>query len=419
MTKSLGRLTLLRNIYRALINNGRTYAAFEREQISPLLKILERYDEIFDPMAGYCTLMTYCSEIGIRTFCIESNPPAYLWGVLLHPANTNLFLNMIECLLKLRKKWPITRKMAQSSDYWFTDVSLELINKLFLLCQQSTSGLRISKKKSKKIAIALLLPFTGRLSCSVPGNMVTHVKMGGICVYKRWHEDFCEYLETLRDIMKQNMQNVKTAKHKLLFDDCRTIKLDKNRFPAMITSPPYPNSRDYSRMFAPENNLLEWFNKTGYLRNIRIRTRLIGSVEVSEKENYVKRTISDVKSLSARKFLNGIENYKGTKKAEYDNKVYYLPYFSNYFSSLERAYRNISSALSKKFEGYIIVVNNTARNQVVPVAKSIVDIWKELGFQSCIIDEMTREKFHVGGINPRARGSKAKHIEYTVKVWRD
>ena len=83
---------------------------------------------------------------------------------------------------------------------------------------------------------------------------------------------------------------------------------------------------------------------------------------------------------------------------------------------IEKSYENISKLLSKDFEGYIIAVNNTARKKVIPVAEMIIETWKRLGFKASIY--ATKELSTVGGINPRAKGISAKHMEYTIKVWR-
>ena len=107
---------------------------------------------------------------------------------------------------------------------------------------------------------------------------------------------------------------------------------------------------------------------------------------------------------------------KRMKQATYDDEVYYFPYLREYFAALESAYANVSKAAASDFLGYIVVVNNTHRGVVVPVAEAIVDIWRELGFSSRI--ERAEESFHLGTKNPRAKGIRARHTEYVVEVRR-
>src|SRR5437588_10928005 len=89
--RQLTRLTLLRKIYRVLLNSGRTYAAFTAKERT-LVESLAIHSEILDPMAGYGSVTKYCAELGIRSYCVEYNLPQYLWQVLCHPANTRIIV---------------------------------------------------------------------------------------------------------------------------------------------------------------------------------------------------------------------------------------------------------------------------------------------------------------------------------------
>src|SRR5688572_8744068 len=102
----LGRLTFIRQIYRRLLNRGRTYAAFERKKIFPIVQSLAKNNsQILDPMSGYGTLMSYCSELGIDSFSVEMNPPSYYWQVLVNP-NNNLILTEFVNSIRRKKSLP-------------------------------------------------------------------------------------------------------------------------------------------------------------------------------------------------------------------------------------------------------------------------------------------------------------------------
>jgi hypothetical protein len=83
---------------------------------------------------------------------------------------------------------------------------------------------------------------------------------------------------------------------------------------------------------------------------------------------------------------------------------------------LEDAFANISASLQSRFEGYLIVVNNTHRNTLVPVSETSLEIWQTLGFDATIVE--SSESFHIGTKNPLARGLRARHTRYVVKIWR-
>ena len=417
----LDRATLIHGIYRALLNTGRTYAAFEDGQIAPLIDRLRDRGEILDPMSGYGSLMRYCaySTHPLRSYCMEANEPAHFWQLLMHPRHSKAWIELADRILACKSAWPRSGMAATTSDDWFPPESQRILLKLWEVCLRETGKCPFRRGPScEYLAIAFLLPFCGRLAAMVQGSVVTHVKRGGICVYRGWKVDFEKYVRRLRANLAKQVQLSKRTTHTIVLGDCLDAKLPLKRFSAMITSPPYPNSRDYSSMFLPELDFIRLLKDRGFLGTLPSQARLIGSPIVSPSEGCPKRTVNDVMSGSAREFLHGLEKHKGTKNTVYDIEVYYLPYFSNYFVAIEQAYCHLSSALSDDFEGYIIVVNNTARKTVVPVAAAIVETWKRLGFSASIEDEFSRELSHVGGLNPRVKGLSARHMEYTVKVWR-
>lgn len=416
-----GNLSFIRGIYRSLLKSGRTYAAFEKDQVLPLVEKLAERQEILDPMAGYGTLMSYCSGLNVSTFLIENNPPAYLWEVLTHPGNAEKFIMLAERLKESKSNWPKPNLKVSVSNDWFPEESKIIILQLIYLCRDIINEMQLAEGNNDEICLAFLLPFVGRFSSSVPGNIVTNVKRGGICIYIGWQTDFIDYIDALVVRLKLNSHRstCKAFRHQIMYGDCRTIELPERRFAAMITSPPFPNSQDYSSMFAPENALLAELTNKKLIVGYPILHPLIGSVHVSSIKAKNGNSGYKITSSSAKKFLSDIEKFKvktKSKSAKYDIEVYYLHYFASYFSELEKAFANISKALSKDFKGYVIVVNNTARNIVVPISGAVVETWRSLGFKAEMYS--TREMSHLGSINPRATGLRARHMEYTIKVWR-
>lgn len=80
-------LPFIRPIYRSLLAQKKVYAAFDRKQVQTILEKLAPSGTVLDPMSGYGGLSTVCRELGIATYCIENNPPSYLWQILNEPSN--------------------------------------------------------------------------------------------------------------------------------------------------------------------------------------------------------------------------------------------------------------------------------------------------------------------------------------------
>ena len=411
----LDSTTLIRGVYRSLMNTGRTYAGFETRHMSWVDSLRDR-KEVLDPMAGYGGLMQHCCQRTppLSTFGIECNPPSYLWQVLTNPGHSQIINGLCGNILANHLKWPRQRLDVVISDSWFPEESLNMLESLWHTVYNTTKVL--VGVQAEEIALSLLLPFVGRLSSTIQGSNAIHVKQGGLCVYKGWRDDFKRYLNRLKQTVISPSCSC-GGTHVIQLGDARNIQLGGKRFDAMFTSPPYPNRGDYSKIFAPENHFLQWLNNRDLISSdFILSARLIGGVDVSESGRDLHRAPVSIKSKSANDFLKFIEDYRGTAKAQSDNKVYYLPYYQNYFHGLELAYENIATYLSSSFLGYIVVVNNTARKRVIPVDKFICETWKRLGFQTEIVD--VREMAHLGGINPRVKGLSARHAEYTIKVQR-
>jgi len=412
---NLNSSTLIRGIYRSLLNTGRTYAAFEARHLGLLGQVPDG-SEILDPMAGYGGLMRYCgsSTRELSTYNIEFNPPSFYWAKLMEPALNGRFLKLCKGVLERRRIWPRPKMLMKASDGWFPEESYDILGDLWSAVLESAG--QIFLHEAADAAVAFLLPIVGRLSSCIQGNVVTHVKKGGLCVYSEWQEAFMQYIEKLQCILATSRAACRNRRHVVRLADAATVRISDRKFRWMVTSPPYPNGRDYAKMFAPENAFIAWLFQHGHVRDVVLRSRLIGCSDVKERAGNVNRTRADVTSPVAGKFLDFIAGYRETRRAGEDNEVYYLPYYCNYFYGIERAYENISRSLSRRFDGYIIVVNNTARKHVIPVAEFVGDTWRRLGFDAEI--ESPVELSHVGGINPRVKGLSARHMEYTVRVRR-
>lgn len=237
--------TLIRDVYRTLIQTGRSYAAFtEKDRV--FLEYLKNTNEILDPLSGYGLLTKYCSELGIRSYCVELNLPQYFWQVLCHPAHALEFMKCIQQIQAWRAQWPKATVRAIASDTWFPEESQRMLLTLLDLCKASIDAcFDLSKNQAENqedLAYALALPFVGRFSCSTPGDISTHTKLGGMCVYHGWEDDFHAYLRALSRRLEIIGETAVSLDHTIIYGDTRTLPLPRGRFGGMLTSPPYPKS---------------------------------------------------------------------------------------------------------------------------------------------------------------------------------
>lgn len=404
----------MREIYRALMGKGKAYASFDLEMLNQLVDSIAGSNVIFDPMSGYGTLSRVCNEKGIGTYLIEINPPAYLWQILTAPQNAHKIKISATILYSLRKKFPKESVSYEVSSDWFPTESKRLLRKLWIIYTNELKN-HLHADDVYTFAAAIMLPFLGRLTAYCPGTVNIQVKPGGVVQYSGWRDCLSKYSQAFLNI---DTESVSPTNNTILYGDAKTINLNETTFSSMITSPPYPNSRDYYTMFHPENvALAELFEFTQFAP-LGDRSTFVGTAIVSEFKKDLHNRIYSITSASANEFIEQLSKLKAGKRAEYDIMSYYVPYFLNYFISLETAYRNISQYIAKDFHGYVVVVNNTSRKYIVPVEQAVREIWTNLGFNATVEHKYSSEKSHVGAINPRASGFKARHMEYVIRLSR-
>jgi hypothetical protein len=405
----ISKLNLIRKPYRTLLNGGQGYASFDVVTVSNLIDQLDK-TAILDPMSGYGSLLEICSRKGIPSVSVEINAPLYLWHLIRWADLYDDFVGAIDLLLMRSKNWPKTITRAQASDQWFTETALNLLDDLMQMNCEAVETKRTSHEiKTEIIAAALMVPFCGRLSCCTESdNNPIWVKKGGIVVYDKWERDYEEYLISLRSLLVKNSNAaIRGTTHKIILGDCRLIDFRNMQVRAMITSPPYPNHSDYFKMFEPELCYCSHLNISNL--NVAPATQYIGSTKVkgTTQKQYPLKVAGD--------FLDYVPtaSVKSKKKAIAD-ATYHYPNYANYFNGLYDAYCNVSRAAAPGFRGFIIVRNNHFRGREIPVAQTVIEIWQNFGFTANIINQI--EVFHTGTKNPRAKGTKAKQLEFTIEI---
>jgi hypothetical protein len=395
------------HIYRNLINSNRAYASFRDDELeiikTDIISEIKSKDWILDPMSGYGGLMRYSAIQGYKTCNIEINPPAYFWQLLTNPRNKNKLEKIINNVIKEIRKLPKLKNSFSINDSLFTKEIYEHIIKLYNFIFNAQPK---RTNEIEKLIIAILLPFSSRFANYIKSDTnITHFKEGGFCSYKNWEEDFKSYLSLIFEKVLNTKYEEK--EHENILGDIFKIKSLKRKFKFFVTSPPYPNYRDYSKIFKIENRILsDVFNYKDDFNN------LIGSNVVKNKSK--SKTISK----SANRFLDELLQKSKTlnKKAKNDINAYYHPYFSIYFTQIQEAFIKVNQFLTNKATGYIVVSDNITRDIIIPVGEVIKEIFKYLGYETKTID--LAQISHYGNIGRSAKRLNSKHTRHIIKVWK-
>lgn len=395
------------HIYSGLIKNDRAFASFKKEELDAIYSDLKQHsnisDTIFDPMSGYGGTMSFFGQKGYKTVNVEINPPEYYWQLLVNPKNTKINIAIIDKIqtekisLHFKEHFSIT-------DNLFSEEAIKNIKTLY------EKILEISD--NQKLTIALLLPFVSRFANYQKSKTnITHFKSGGFCSYINWDNDFEEYLTEMKAKLSFKLKDYKQVVHENILSDLMLLETDK-KFSVFVTSPPYPNYRDYSKLFKIEN----WVLDNIIFNNPTDFKMMIGSNNVSGKNSDGK-----IESENAGKFFAELEakskSDKLKPKSRSDIRTYYLPYFKQYFYNIQEAYKKLNSLLTEDAVGYIVINDNITRDIIVPVGASICDIFNNLGYKSKDID--TSQISHYGNIGKSAKRINSTHTRHIIKVWKN
>jgi hypothetical protein len=395
------------HVYKGLILRNRAFASFkEKEELetiySDLIQYISEEDAILDPMSGYGGSMSFFGKKGYRTINIEINPPEYYWQLLINPQNTKAILSIIEQMRKEKIKLPQIKKMFSLVDDLFSDEAINNIKTLYHIITEYSNN--------NDLAIALLLPFVSRFANYQKSKTnITHFKQGGLCTYVGWEEDFQNYLIIIHKRLSEDIVKYKQTEHTNILSDIMKVDIT-DKFSYFITSPPYPNYRDYSKLFKIEN----WVLDNIILEKPTDFNMMIGSNNVSGKK------YGEIHSAKANNFLVELKE-KSEKlkvlKSRRDIRTYYLPYFAQYFYNIQESYIKLDTMLSEKAVGYIVVNDNITRDIIVPVGTSICDIFNSLGYKTRDLD--TSQISHYGNIGKDAKRINSKHTRHIIKIWKE
>jgi tRNA G10 N-methylase Trm11 len=181
--------------------------------------------------------------------------------------------------------------------------------------------------------------------------------------------------------------------------DARELDLDR-KYSAVITSPPYPNRHDYTRIYALEM-IFDFINHNDELKQIRYDT-LRSHVEAKKKYD----TNGYRPSKSLKKLVGRIE-HNGVNNPQVIGMLY------GYFEDMYLALSEMKKSLTKKGKIALVVSNVRFSGVNVPVDELLSDIGKRVGLKSKGIWKAR----HRGNSPQQMKDYKRKASRESVVIW--
>ncbi len=352
---------------------------------------------VLDPFVGGGTTLLACKNKNINAIGIDISP----FSVFLSKAKTNNY-NVIE----LKSSFKIIESLLnQNSAYKTYPIpDIPLIKKAFRKNIWNEINFiknvidKIDTEKNKDFFLLALL--------SILEEVSNTTKAGGFLrITKRTIKSgevkriFIEYSKSMINDLMNSTIGKNNTKIKVHIGDARRLDLT-NKFDAIITSPPYPNRHDYTRIYALEL-ILHFIKNNDELKKLRYKT-LRSHVEAKARfdANEYK------KPLQLDKLINRIE-VNGTNNGQIIDMLY--GYFEDMFLCLKEMKRAL------KRNGKVALVVSNVRFSGVNI--SVDEILGELGEKAGLKLSEIRIARYRGNSSQQMRDFKKNKSRESIIIW--
>lgn len=388
----------------------RSYGGFTRGQIGFYTQLIDfrRKRVIVDPMGGQAVALSQLSWAGHDVWVGDINPALLFLAGLRDP---EVIINRDKLALGLRKKLDsLQRKKRVVSDIEFIDdwfaptirddlrdfgemTSLPLFDDPF-----SWENKFWGSSIQSQFEIGVVLLAARSIACMRKTDNPTWSRPGGLVRESRLAPSVRNAL-LLWEAYASKHESVISLKRRGAIVVRRTnvskgLMADIPSPHAIITSPPYANRLDYTKLWAPESEALAIMCN----RSIsEIRRGQMGSTVMRGKLTEIEASPRALPGIADRT----LERIRNDKAASSHN--YYYPFFRTYAEDLVSGIRTTAQRL-RKHGIFVIFVRDTVRKDILfPTGQIVVDVLQdEAGLE--LIDER-REiiKGHVGQLRQQTK----------------
>jgi len=320
---------------------------------------------VLDPFVGGGTTLLACKNKNIDAVGIDISP----FSVFLSKAKTNNY-NIIELKSSLKIIENLFNKKSAHKIYHVPDIPL--IKKAFRkdIWNEINSIKdvinRIDSEKNKKFFLLALFSILEAVSNTTKSGGFLRITKRNIKSGKA-KKIFLEYSQSMINDLMNSTIHKNGTKIKVQIGDARRLG-SINKFDAIITSPPYPNRHDYTRIYALEL-ILNFIKNNNELKKLRYKT-LRSHVEARERfdSSGYKRPTKLIK-LIKRIETNGINN----------NQI--IDMLTGYFEDMYLCLKEMKRVLKRKRKIALVVSNVRFSGINIPVDEILGELGEKAGLK--------------------------------------
>ena len=361
---------------------------------------LDKNDVILDPFCGTGTTLVEAKLNHIRSVGIEANPfPQFASSV------------KVDWSLNLNELREVAEEVADATyqtlagqgidDKWLTsapDVNLRQLDPQVerVLIKNSISPLPLHKslvllehlnRFQQSLAYKYGLLALGNALVTSIGNLRFGPEVGvgkikpDFPVVATWNHEIQRMLNDLQGVQKQNFPEAK-----IYLADARNMSkiISPNSIDAVITSPPYPNEKDYTRTTRLESVILGFFTDMAHLRTykkglLRSNTRGVYKVDNDDKwiENHHK----------IQKLADQIEDRRIELGKTSGFEKLYARVTKLYFGGMARHLTELTTVLKPGAQlAYVVGDQASYLRILIQTGELLAEIASEIGYEVKRID---------------------------------
>ncbi len=331
---------------------------YSKELVEKLLEYFEiEKGWILDPFCGGGTTLLTCKEKGINSTGIDILP----FSIFLSKVKTTAFKP--DELKRILSTFEEIKTEDMLPDVGIIDKAFSPGSKQAILRIRAWIG-RIADENVRNFFLLALL--------GVIDEITLAVKSGGFLrIIEKKPPTYKETIKAFQKISEKMIQDVKElplSKKGIVetrLGDARSITI-KRKYDAVITSPPYPNRHDYTRIYALEL-LTGFISSNKDLKDLRYRT-LRSHVEARKQ--------FEAKGYKQPKKLKKIISELKTKKMNNNNVI---PTLEGYFEDMFLVLKEMKGKLKKNGKIGLVVSNVRYAGVNLPVDILLGEIGEQAG----------------------------------------
>jgi len=206
---------------------------------------ISKDNTVFDPFCGSGTTPLTCREHGIKSIGVEISP---ILEFVSKVKTKNYNLEVMESEVRKALKWKFEKPAQIPDNKWLKKIFSKYALEDIIFYKNKIN--QINDEYVKNFMLLGLMDASVKNSFTYKdGAFVRIVKKNPVPVKKLFQQ---KIRKMLRDLRKVKLSD---ADCKIILGDARKIKLDDNSADFVITSPPYLNKIEYTKIYKTEYSL--------------------------------------------------------------------------------------------------------------------------------------------------------------------